>query len=120
MEVLLVLSYLFLQSASHTHREILEVFSGDLFRLHIQSHCRCPGSHPRVHPLGQRYCIPNDAEDTTTDRVLRLNPEAHPLSFVNDNDIGTSWVSQVFTNITQLHQGVTISIDLENGQYQVI
>ncbi|XP_040491950.1 usherin [Ursus maritimus] len=102
-----------------TNREILEVFSGDLFRLHIQSHCRCPGSHPRVHPLGQRYCIPNDAEDTTTDRVLRLNPEAHPLSFVNDNDIGTSWVSQVFTNITQLHQGVTISIDLENGQYQV-
>ncbi|XP_025748029.1 usherin [Callorhinus ursinus] len=102
-----------------TNREILEIFSGDLFRLHIQSHCRCPGSHPRVHPLGQRYCIPNDAEDTTTDRVLRLNPEAHPLSFVNDNDIGTSWVSQVFTNITQLHQGVTISIDLENGQYQV-
>uniref|UniRef100_A0A7N5KIX5 Usherin n=1 Tax=Ailuropoda melanoleuca TaxID=9646 RepID=A0A7N5KIX5_AILME len=102
-----------------TNREILEVFSGDLFRLHIQSHCRCPGSHPRVHPLGQRYCIPNDVEDTTTDRVLRLNTEAHPLSFVNDNDIGTSWVSQVFTNITQLHQGVTISIDLENGQYQV-
>ncbi|XP_041578632.1 usherin [Vulpes lagopus] len=102
-----------------TNREIQEVFSGDLLRLHIQSHCRCPGSHPRVHPSVQRYCIPNDAEDTTTDRVLRLNPEAHPLSFVNDNDIGTSWVSHVFTNISQLHQGVTISIDLENGQYQV-
>ncbi|XP_004439711.1 PREDICTED: usherin [Ceratotherium simum simum] len=102
-----------------TNREILEVFSGDLLRLHVQSHCRCPSSHPRVHPLGQRYCIPNDAEDTTHNRVLRLNPEAHPLSFVNDNDIGTSWISHVFTNIAQLNQGVTISIDLENGQYQV-
>ncbi|ELW55473.1 Usherin [Tupaia chinensis] len=100
-------------------REILEVFSGDLPRLHIQSHCRCPGSHPRVHPVDQRYCIPNDVEDTTHNRVLRLNPEAHPLAFVNDNDIGTSWVSPVFTNISQLNQGVSISVDLENGEYQV-
>ncbi|XP_004376015.1 usherin [Trichechus manatus latirostris] len=102
-----------------TNREIQEVFSGDLLRVHVQSQCRCPGSHPRVHPSMQRYCIPNGAEDTTENRVSRLNPRAHPLSFVNDNDIGTSWVSHVFTNITQLDQGVTISIDLENGQYQV-
>uniref|UniRef100_G3SP58 Usherin n=1 Tax=Loxodonta africana TaxID=9785 RepID=G3SP58_LOXAF len=101
------------------HREILEVFSGDLLTVHIQSECRCPGSHPRIHPLQQRYCIPNGAEDTTENRVSRLNPKARPLSFVNDNDIGTSWVSRVFTNITQLDQGVTISVDLENGQYQV-
>lgn len=52
--------------------------------------------------------------------MLRLNPEAHPLSFVNDNNIGTSWVSRVFADNSQLDQGVTISIDLENGQYQVI
>uniref|UniRef100_A0A8C9BFN6 Usherin n=1 Tax=Phocoena sinus TaxID=42100 RepID=A0A8C9BFN6_PHOSS len=102
-----------------TNREIQEVFSGDLPRLHTQSHCRCPGSHPRVPRLEQRYCVPNDAEDTTNNRVLRLNPEAHPLSFVNDNNIGTSWLSHVFTDMTQLNQGVTISIDLENGQYQV-
>ncbi|KAM9109657.1 usherin isoform 1-T1 [Megaptera novaeangliae] len=102
-----------------TNREIQEVFSGDLPRLHTQSHCRCPGSHPRVPRLEQRYCVPNDAEDTSNNRVLRLNPEAHPLSFVNDNNIGTSWLSHVFTNMTQLNQGVTISIDLENGQYQV-
>ncbi|XP_058895005.1 usherin [Kogia breviceps] len=102
-----------------TNREIQEVFSGDLPRLHTQSHCRCPGSHPRVPRLEQRYCVPNDAEDTTNNRVLRLNPDAHPLSFVNDNNIGTSWLSHVFTNMTQLNQGVTISIDLENGQYQV-
>ncbi|KAM6217822.1 usherin isoform 2-T2 [Rhynchocyon petersi] len=102
-----------------TNREILEVFTGNLRRLHIQSQCRCPGSHPRVHPLVHRYCIPNDAEDTTEKRVSRLNPDAHPLSFVNDNDIGTSWVSHVFTDIPQLNQGITISIDLENGQYQV-
>ncbi|XP_029085293.1 usherin isoform X2 [Monodon monoceros] len=102
-----------------TNREIQEVFSGGLPRLHTQSHCRCPGSHPRVPRLEQRHCVPNDAEDTTNNRVLRLNPEAHPPSFVDDNNIGTSWLSHVFTNMTQLNQGVTISIDLENGQYQV-
>ncbi|XP_013375386.1 PREDICTED: usherin isoform X1 [Chinchilla lanigera] len=102
-----------------TNREILEVFSGDLPRLHVQSHCRCPSSHPRVHPWLQRYCIPNGAEATTRNRMLRLDPDAHPLSFINDNNTGTSWVSHVFTNITQLDGGVTISVDLENGQYEV-
>jgi usherin len=51
--------------------------------------------------------------------MSRLNPEAHPLSFINDDDVATSWISHVFTNITQLYEGVAISIDLENGQYQV-
>ncbi|XP_003474286.2 usherin isoform X2 [Cavia porcellus] len=102
-----------------TNREILEVFSGDLPRLHIQSHCRCPSSHPRIHPLLQQYCVPNAVGDTTRHRMLRLDPDAHPLSFINDNNTGTSWISHVFTNITELDAGVTISVDLENGQYQV-
>ncbi|XP_059533348.1 usherin [Myotis daubentonii] len=102
-----------------TNREIGAISAGALPTLHVQPHCRCPGSHPRVHPLRQRFCIPNDVEDTTRDRVSRLHPEAHPLSFVNDDEVETSWVSRVFTNITQLNEGVTISIDLENGQYQV-
>nr|KAF6395357.1 hypothetical protein HJG63_009920 [Rousettus aegyptiacus] len=102
-----------------TNREIMDIFSGGLPTLHVQSHCRCPGSHPRVHPSDQRYCIPSDAQDSTRDRVSRLNPEAHPLSFINDNDISTSWVSRVFTSIAQLNEGVTITVDLENGQYQV-
>ncbi|GAB1285872.1 Usherin [Apodemus speciosus] len=103
----------------HLQTEILELFSGDLPHLHIQSHCRCPGSHPRVHPSAQQYCIPNGAEDTPQCRVSRLHPEAHPLSFINDDNVATSWISHVFTNISQLNQGVVISIDLENGQYQV-
>ncbi|KAM5238832.1 usherin [Ctenodactylus gundi] len=102
-----------------TNREIQEVFSGDLPHLHSQSQCRCPGSHPRVPPRAQRYCIPNGVEDKTNTRVLRLHPEAHPLSYVNDDDVGTSWVSHVFTDVTQLNRGVTISMDLGNGQYQV-
>ncbi|XP_028616049.1 usherin isoform X2 [Grammomys surdaster] len=106
-------------NVSLTNREILELFSGDLPHLHIQPHCRCPGSHPRVHPSVQQYCIPNGAEDTPQHQVPRLNPDAHPLSFINDDNVATSWISHVFTNITQLNQGVVISIDLENGQYQV-
>uniref|UniRef100_A0ABM5FIY5 Usherin-like n=1 Tax=Pogona vitticeps TaxID=103695 RepID=A0ABM5FIY5_9SAUR len=99
--------------------DIFEIRSGKFPQLHTQSECRCPGSHPRVHPLVQRYCIPNSADDTTNDRVLRLSPEAHPLNYINDNDIGTSWISSVFYTIEQLNHGVTITIDLENGQYQV-
>ncbi|KYO43601.1 usherin isoform J [Alligator mississippiensis] len=102
-----------------TNRDILEVFSGKFPHLHTQSECHCPNSHPRVHPLVPRYCIPNGADDTTNDRVLRLNPDAHPLHYINDDDIGTSWISSVFTNVTHLNRGVIITIDLQNGQYQV-
>uniref|UniRef100_A0A663LW22 Usherin n=1 Tax=Athene cunicularia TaxID=194338 RepID=A0A663LW22_ATHCN len=100
-------------------RDILEVFSGKFPHLHTQSECRCPGSHPRVHPLVQRYCIPNGADDTTNDRVLRLNAEAHPLYYINDDDIGTTWISSVFANTAGLDHGISITIDLQNGQYQV-
>uniref|UniRef100_A0A8C6NEI0 Usherin n=1 Tax=Melopsittacus undulatus TaxID=13146 RepID=A0A8C6NEI0_MELUD len=102
-----------------TNRDILEVFSGKFPHLHTQSECRCPGSHPRVHPLIQRYCIPNGADDTTNDRVLRLDAEAHPLYYINDDDIGTTWISSVFANTADLDRGVSITIDLQNGQYQV-
>uniref|UniRef100_A0A8D2ISK6 Usherin n=1 Tax=Varanus komodoensis TaxID=61221 RepID=A0A8D2ISK6_VARKO len=102
-----------------TNRDIFEIYSGKFPQLHTLPECRCPGSHPRAHPLVQRYCIPNGADDTTNDRVLRLNPESHPLSYINDNDIGTSWISSVFQTIEKLNHGVSIRIDLENGQYQV-
>uniref|UniRef100_A0A8C3CYC1 Laminin N-terminal domain-containing protein n=1 Tax=Cairina moschata TaxID=8855 RepID=A0A8C3CYC1_CAIMO len=101
-----------------SNRDILEVFSGKFPHLHTQSECRCPGSHPRVHPLIQRYCIPNGADDTTNDRVLRLDAEAHPLYYINDDDIGTTWISSVFANTVGLDRGVSITIDLQNGQYQ--
>ncbi|KAI4892678.1 hypothetical protein NFI96_003741 [Prochilodus magdalenae] len=102
-----------------TNREIEEVYSGQLPHLHAQPSCRCPPSHPRVHPLVERYCIPNAADDTTNNRVLRLNLDAHPLHYINDNDIGTTWVSSILSTPETLDEGVTITLDLQNGPYQV-
>ncbi|XP_066526697.1 usherin [Hoplias malabaricus] len=102
-----------------TNREIEEVFSGHLPPLHAAPSCRCPPSHPRVHPLVERYCIPNGAEDTTQNRVLRLHTDAHPPQHINDNDIGTGWVSSILSSTQKLEQGVSITIDLHNGLYQV-
>ncbi|KAM9860567.1 LOW QUALITY PROTEIN: usherin [Aulostomus maculatus] len=104
--------------ATLTNREIVEVYSGVLPLLHSQSECRCPPSHPRVHPLVERYCIRNAVVDTTNDRVLRLNLNAHPLSYLNDQDMGTTWHSKIMT-LQELDDGVTITVDLANGQYQV-
>uniref|UniRef100_UPI0037E7E888 usherin n=1 Tax=Semicossyphus pulcher TaxID=241346 RepID=UPI0037E7E888 len=104
--------------ATLTNREIVEVYSADLPELHVQSECRCPPSHPRVHPLVERYCIPSGVEDTTNDRVLRLNLNAHPLSYINDQDMGTTWLSKIMTT-QELDEGVSITVDLVNGQYQV-
>uniref|UniRef100_A0A3B4YVK6 Uncharacterized protein n=1 Tax=Seriola lalandi dorsalis TaxID=1841481 RepID=A0A3B4YVK6_SERLL len=59
---------------------------------------------------------PNAVEDTTNDRVLRLNLNAHPLSYVNDQDMGTTWLSKIMTT-QELDEGVTITVDLTNGQY---
>ncbi|KAM4744036.1 usherin isoform 3-T3 [Anableps anableps] len=101
-----------------TNREIVQLYSGIMPKLHVQSDCRCPPSHPRVHPLVERYCIPNAVEDTTNNRVLRLNLNAHPLSYINDQDMGTVWLSKVMS-LQELDDGVTITVDLANGQYQV-
>lgn len=129
-------------------REIVELYSGALPELHVQSECRCPPSHPRVHPLVERYgittssvfcilyyatdtfldltkvtvyryCIPNAVQDTTNDRVLRLNINAHPLSYINDQDMGTTWLSKIMTP-QELDEGLTITVDLANGLYQVM
>ncbi len=57
-------------------------------------------------------------EDLTNDRVLRLNVNAHPLSYINDHDIGTTWLSKIMMT-HELDEGITITVDLANGQYQV-
>lgn len=51
--------------------------------------------------------------------MLRLNPNAHPLSYMNDQDMGTSWISKIMST-QELDEGVTITLDLANGQYQVL
>lgn len=66
-----------------------------------------------------RYCIPNAVEDTTYDRVLRLNLHAHPLSYINDQDMGTTWQSKAMT-AQELEEGVTVTVDLAHGLYQVM
>uniref|UniRef100_A0A667ZN39 Usherin n=1 Tax=Myripristis murdjan TaxID=586833 RepID=A0A667ZN39_9TELE len=100
------------------NREIEELYSGVLPHLHVQSECRCPPSHPRVHPLIERYCIPNAVEDTTNDRVLRVNLNAHPLSYINDQDMGTAWLTKTMST-QEMDEGVTVTVDLANGHYQV-
>lgn len=66
-----------------------------------------------------RYCIPSGVDDITNDRMLRLNLNAHPLSYANDQDLGTAWLSKVM-NTQELEEGITITVDLVNGQYQVL
>lgn len=100
--------------------EQLQTDSGALFwRLPLLAHpVTLP--LPAVYSSVQKYCIPSGAEDSPHHQASRVNPKAHALSFINDEDIATSWISHVFANITQLNQGVIIFVDSENGQYQII
>ncbi|XP_071996224.1 usherin isoform X2 [Engystomops pustulosus] len=101
-----------------TNREILEVFSEKFLQVPIQSDCRCPGSHPRLHLPDGRSCLPNGVSNTTKDRVLRLNRDAHPVSYMNDNDHQTAWVSSILST-SDFDAGLNITVDLSNGQYQI-
>uniref|UniRef100_A0A8C7LDC6 Uncharacterized protein n=1 Tax=Oncorhynchus kisutch TaxID=8019 RepID=A0A8C7LDC6_ONCKI len=88
-------------------------------RTDIAMRCHCPLCHPRVHPLVGRYFIPNAVEDTANNSVLSLNLDAQPVSYTNDQDMVTPWVSNILTGQEDIDQGLTITIDLVNGQYQV-
>ncbi|XP_075719450.1 usherin [Rhinoderma darwinii] len=101
-----------------TNREILEVFSEKFLHVPIQSECRCPSSHPRLHPLEGRSCLPNGVYNKTKDKVLRLNRDAHPVSYMNDNDLQTTWISSVLS-ASDFDKGLNITVDLTNGQYQI-
>ncbi|XP_053568734.1 usherin [Bombina bombina] len=101
-----------------TNREIMEVFSKEFPYLHVQSECRCPSTHPHIHSLEQRYCIPNYADNMAKDKTLRLNADAHPASYINDNNLGTTWISSLSLT-SDVRNVITITFDLVNGQYQV-
>ncbi|KAG9484595.1 hypothetical protein GDO78_010137 [Eleutherodactylus coqui] len=101
-----------------TNREILEVFSEKFLEVPIQSECRCPSSHPRLYPLEGRTCLPNGVYNTTKDNVLRLNRDAHPASYMNDNDLQTTWISSILS-ASDFEKGLDITLDLTNGQYQI-
>uniref|UniRef100_A0A8C5PBF3 Uncharacterized protein n=1 Tax=Leptobrachium leishanense TaxID=445787 RepID=A0A8C5PBF3_9ANUR len=101
-----------------TNREIMEVFSNEFPNLHHQSECRCPGSHPRIHPDAPRFCIHNGVEESTKDRVLRLNPNAHSIFNLNDKDLETTWISSLLST-PDIDTGIAIILDLLNGPYQV-
>lgn len=66
--------------------------------------------------LYRRFCIPNGVPVTTEYRRLRLNEEAHPLAYMNDGDSSTTWIS----GVVYMPGGIMITLDLENGEYQVI
>nr|XP_006813188.1 PREDICTED: usherin [Saccoglossus kowalevskii] len=99
-------------SLTLTNREIHFIATGTWLSVHVQSECRCPDSHPRVNPTDSRFCIKNDEPDTTSNAEWRVNQFAHPLTFANDGDLSSYWISAFLDDIT-------IVIDLNNGQYQV-
>ncbi|XP_076812806.1 usherin-like isoform X3 [Clavelina lepadiformis] len=100
-----------------TNREIDELAKGAFPAVKIQSNCLCPPGFPKVHPTKPRFCIPNGASDVDTESMqLRLHPNAHPLAFVNDGDESTSWISK---SGVYMPGGVTITIDLDNGEYEI-
>ncbi|XP_072265966.1 usherin isoform X2 [Pyxicephalus adspersus] len=109
-----------LYAVALTNREIAEVFSGNFPLMTIQPECRCPSSYPRLETVSGRFCLPNgvDHSSFTKDKILRLNPDAHPVPYMNDNDLNTTWISSLLSQ-SDIDKGVMIIMDLENGQYQV-
>ncbi|KAM9316854.1 usherin [Gastrophryne carolinensis] len=101
-----------------TNREISQVFSGKFQQTSFQSECRCPGSHPRLESIIGRYCLPNGVGNSTKDKVLRINPNTHPVSYMNDNDLDTMWISSLLST-SDIDKGITITVDLDSGQYQI-
>ncbi|KAI6647890.1 Usherin-like [Oopsacas minuta] len=76
-----------------TQREAYEVHSGSLSFLHLSPNCRCPPSHPVVSLTTPSLCTQHPGLTTDRGNNNRLNTDAHPPSYSNDNFTNSYWLS---------------------------
>ena len=94
-------------------REAYSVYSGSLSFLHLSPDCMCPPSHPVVPPLATSTCTQHTGLATDRGSVTRLNTNAHPPSFSNDNVTNSFWNSQntqKMVNVTYMLSDVPIEV----------
>ena len=94
--------------------EILDLYGRTNVNVSIQSECRCPSEYPRNENENSTNCLSNKNElEYFANKVFRLNSNAHPLGYLNDDDFATNWISCILT----ITNPITITMDFLNGVY---
>jgi hypothetical protein len=98
-----------------TNTEIAELNSNfDLNSVKIQPECRCPNDFPQNENENSTFCVTNQLNSFSyISKVPRLNENAHPLGYLNDDDFKTSWISCILT----ITNSIILELDLQNGVY---
>ena len=101
---------------SLVNAEVSSLFGVESNEVIIQAECRCPNEYPRNQNRNSTVCLKNKFDILNQlDTANRLNQFAHPLSFINDDDFKTSWISCILTNTNPIE----LILDFENGIYLV-
>ena len=81
---------------------MLEVYNRTFPITRIQTECRCPSSHPALSVKDQAYCVANEGQGRYQDQTLRINTQAHPEPFINDNKTSSIWISATGINESRI------------------
>jgi len=74
--------------------------------VHLAPECRCPPSHPVVDSSNTLRCIQHTGHTTDRGLVQRINQQATPSGYINNQFSGDQWISAIN------EQNATISIKL--------
>ncbi|CAF0916506.1 unnamed protein product, partial [Brachionus calyciflorus] len=103
-------------SISLVNYEIASLYGSLRKKLKIQPECRCPNDYPRNSNENSTYCLKNKfSRIDLLDTKSRVNEYSHPISYINDDDFKTSWISCILT----ITNPIEIVLDLENGIYLI-
>ena len=89
------------------YREVQELVTGTFPAVHLSSSCRCPPSHPVIS--SSTICVQHTGTNVNRGATNRINSQAHPAGYVNDNSFANSWISAIG------EREVNISIKLVEG-----
>jgi usherin len=99
---------------SLVNTEIGEIYTRTNLTVRIQPECRCSNEFPRNENENSTSCVENREKPMNlVTRLSRMNPNAHPIAYLNDNNFQTSWISCILT----LNNPIVIELDLLNGVY---
>lgn len=98
-----------------THRDVQLLGSGRSSFVHLAPECRCPPSHPVVDSSNTVRCVQHTGHSTDRGTVRRINQQATPPGYINNQFSGDQWISE----INEPNTTISVKLSYTNFNFEV-